>query len=110
VTQSAETIIQRNLGIIQTNLSYVREFMTRWAGVFTWHEPMAGPIAFARLCTGSAVTFCEEVVLESGVLLVPSTLFDFGDRHLRWGLGRLSFHEGLSVLDKHLDSNLKNLS
>lgn len=108
--KNAETIIQRNLGIIQTNLAYVREFMTRRADVFTWHEPMAGPIAFARLRTGSAVTFCEEVVLESGVLLVPSTLFDFSDSHLRWGLGRLNFREGLSVLDKHLIINLKILS
>jgi len=106
----AETIIQRNLGIIQTNLAHVREFMIRWEDVFIWHEPMAGPIAFARLRKGSAVTFCEEVVLESGVLLVPSTLFDFGDSHLRWGLGRLNFREGLSVLDKHLIINLKILS
>jgi aspartate/methionine/tyrosine aminotransferase len=105
----AETIIQRNLGIIQANLAHVREFMIRREDVFAWHEPMAGPIAFARLRTGSAVTFCEEVVLESGVLLVPSTLFDFGDSHLRWGLGRLNFREGLSVLDKHLDVNFNNL-
>ncbi len=106
----AETIIQRNLGIIQANLAHVREFMIRREDVFAWHEPMAGPIAFVRLRTGSAVTFCEEVVLESGVLLVPSTLFDFGDRHLRWGLGRLNFREGLSVLDKHLDTNFNILS
>lgn len=100
----AETIIQRNLGIIQTNLTHIREFMIRREDLFAWHEPIAGPIAFARLRNGSAVRFCEEVVLESGVLLVPSTLFDFGDSHLRWGLGRLNFREGLSVLDKHLDA------
>jgi aspartate/methionine/tyrosine aminotransferase len=106
--QHAETIIQRNLGVIQTNLAHVREFMPRRAGVFAWREPMAGPIAFARLREGSAVAFCEEVVRSSGVLLVPSTLFDFGDSHLRWGLGRLGFPEGLSVLDEHLSLNLKN--
>jgi aspartate/methionine/tyrosine aminotransferase len=104
----AETIIQRNLGIIQTNLAHVREFMPRWAGVFTWREPVAGPIAFARLRQGSAAAFCEEVVRSSGVLLAPSTLFDFGDSHLRWVLGRLSFPEGLSVLDEHFSLNLKN--
>jgi aspartate/methionine/tyrosine aminotransferase len=106
----AETIIQRNLDIIQTNLAHVREFMGRREDVFAWNEPMAGPIAFARLRKGSAVTFCEEVVLESGVLLVPSTLFDFGDSHLRWGLGRLNLREGLSVLDNHLNINLKIFS
>jgi aspartate/methionine/tyrosine aminotransferase len=108
--KQAEAIIQRNLGIIQTNLAHVREFMTRRRGTFAWREPKAGPIAFGRLRKGSAAAFCEEVVRGSGVMLVPSTLFDFGDSHLRWGLGRLNFREALSVLDEHLGTNLKNLS
>jgi aspartate/methionine/tyrosine aminotransferase len=106
----AEAIIQRNLGIIQANLAHVREFMARRADVFAWREPMAGPIAFARLRKGSAAAFCEKVVRGSGVMLAPSTLFDFGDSHLRWGLGRLSFRDALSVLDEHLNTNLKNSS
>ena len=101
--EHAETIIQRNLGIIQANLRHVHDFMARWTDVFTWHEPMAGSVAFAGLRTGSAVAFCEDVVRGSGVLLVPSTLFDFGDRHTRWGLGRLDFSQGLTALDQYLN-------
>jgi aspartate/methionine/tyrosine aminotransferase len=102
--KQAEAIIQRNLAIIQTNLAHVREFMTRRSDQFTWREPKAGPIAFARLRKGSAAAFCEEAVRGSGAMLVPSTLFDFGDSHLRWGLGRLNFQEALSALDEHLDA------
>jgi aspartate/methionine/tyrosine aminotransferase len=100
--EQAEAIIQRNLGIIQTNLAHVREFMTRRRGTFAWREPKAGPIAFSRLRKWSAAAFCEGVVRDSGVMLVPSTLFDFGDSHLRWGLGRSNFREALSVLDEYL--------
>ena len=71
---------------------------------------MAGSVAFAGLHQGSATAFCEEVVRGSGVLLVPSSLFDFGDRHTRWGLGRLDFSEGLTALDEYLNTKHKDLS
>ena len=102
--EQAETIIQRNLDIIQSNLRHVHNFMARWTDVFSWHEPMAGSVAFSSLREGSAAAFCEEVVRGSGVLLVPSTLFDFGDRHMRWGLGRLDFPRGLTALDEYLNT------
>jgi aspartate/methionine/tyrosine aminotransferase len=100
--EQAEIIIQRNVGIIQTNLGYAREFMTRWADVFAWREPLAGPIAFVRLHEEGAAAFCQAAVRQSGVLLAPSTLFDFGDSHIRWGLGRRNFRKGLSVLNTYL--------
>jgi aspartate/methionine/tyrosine aminotransferase len=103
------------LPYIQANLAYVRAFMDRWADVFAWHEPLAGPVAFARLLERSAATFCQAAVRQSGVLLVPSTLFDFGDSHIRWGLGRRHFQAGLSALETYLmeaqqTPPLKNLS
>jgi aspartate/methionine/tyrosine aminotransferase len=100
--EQAETIIQRNVGIIQANLVYAREFMARWLDLFAWREPLAGPIAFVRLREEGAAAFCQAAVRQSGVLLVPSTLFDFGDNHIRWGLGRRDFQNGLSVLNAYL--------
>jgi aspartate/methionine/tyrosine aminotransferase len=109
--EQAESIIQRNVGIIQTNLGYAREFMARWAEIFAWREPLAGPIAFVRLHEDGAAAFCQAAVRQSGVLLVPSTLFDFGDSHIRWGLGRRDFQNGLSVLNAYLaDARLSILS
>lgn len=96
--EQAESIIARNLAIIQTNLTQVRNFMAARSNLFDWREPLAGPIAFARLRRGSAAAFCERLVNERGVLLVPSTVFDFGDSHLRFGLGRRNFPEGLAQL------------
>ncbi len=103
--QQAETIIQRNLTIIQANLQLVREFMASQTDRFAWREPLAGPIAFTRLHRESAADFCEKLVQESGVLLVPATVFDFGDSHLRFGLGRRNFPEGLAALKAYLAEN-----
>ena len=100
--EQSDAIIQRNLAIIKTNLRHVHQFMATWANVFAWREPLAGPIAFARLRQGGAAAFCKEMVNERGVLLVPATVFDFGDNHLRFGLGRRNFPDGLAVLETHL--------
>lgn len=45
-----------------------------------------------------ASVFCERLVRDAGLMLVPSTLFDYGDRHVRIGLGRADFPEALREL------------
>lgn len=99
--EQAEPIIERNLDLIQTNLGHAHHFMADWEDLFGWREPLAGPIAFVRLISGGAAAFCRDLVQRQGVLLVPSTLFDFGDSHLRFGLGRNNFAEGLAELDRY---------
>ena len=99
----AAQIIRRNVDIIQTNLDHMRAFGQRRADLFDWRSPLAGPIAFVRLKGSPASDFCRAAVERAGVLLVPSTLFDFGDQHIRWGMGRRSFAAGLAVLDAWLD-------
>lgn len=47
--EQTEAIIARNLAIIQANLSQVHNFMAARSDLFAWREPLAGPIAFARL-------------------------------------------------------------
>ncbi len=99
--EKAETIIERNLGIIQNNLALLRDFMAG-SDDFSWREPLAGPIAFVRLHRESAAAFCQTTVRGCGVLLAPATVFDFGDQHVRFGLGRRNFGEGLGVLAQYL--------
>jgi hypothetical protein len=42
------------------------------------------------------------LVAEQGVLLLPSTGLGFGDGHVRFGFGRLSFPGALEQLDHYL--------
>jgi aspartate/methionine/tyrosine aminotransferase len=100
---ASDRLIQRNLAIIRENLGVTGEFMERRKNLFGWQPPQAGPVALARLHSGSAEKFCRQAREEAGVLLAPSTLFDFGDRHIRFGLGRSTYGNGLQVLDSWLD-------
>ena len=55
-----------------------------------WRPPLAGPIAFARFHPGDASAFCERLALAAGVMLLPSSVFEWGDSHVRFGFGRTS--------------------
>ena len=49
-----------------------------------------------------AEAFCARILRDTGVLLLPSTVYDFGNEHFRMGLGREDFKTGLAVLDAYL--------
>ena len=98
----AGRLFERSRGIIRANLGLAEPFMARHADLFGWRRPQAGPVAFVRLEEGSAREFADRARRGCGALLVPSPLFDFGDSHLRFGLGRADFEEGLAALEGFL--------
>jgi aspartate/methionine/tyrosine aminotransferase len=97
-----ETLAARNVQIIRDNLALAEPFFARRQGTFRWNRPQAGSVALVGLRDGSAQNFCRRLRAEQGVLLLPSGGLGFGDRHLRFGFGRLSFPEALEQLDRYL--------
>jgi aspartate/methionine/tyrosine aminotransferase len=97
-----ETLAARNVQIIKENLAGAEPFFARWQSVFRWNRPQAGSVALVGLRGGSARAFCQRLVEEQGVLLLPSGGLGFGDGHVRFGFGRLSFPEALDQLDRYL--------
>jgi aspartate/methionine/tyrosine aminotransferase len=97
-----DVLAERNRRIIQDNLALAEPFFARWRSVFRWNRPQAGSVALAGLRDQSAREFSERLVAEQGVLLLPSTGFGFGDGHVRFGFGRLSFPDALEQLDSYL--------
>jgi aspartate/methionine/tyrosine aminotransferase len=45
--------------------------------------------------------FCQEILQEQGVMIVPGHLFDFPGNHFRIGLGRKNFSEALEHVDEY---------
>ncbi len=87
--RNRDHIIDRNLGIIRKNLVLLDSFFENHSDLFEWIRPVAGSIGFVKLKDGqSAESFCRRVVDESGVLLLPSFVYEFGDSHFRVGFGR----------------------
>jgi len=66
---------------------------------------MAGPIAFPRLLQEDAEPFCDALVREEGVLLLPGIVYgDEYPRNFRMGFGRDNFRAALARLDRFLCS------
>jgi aspartate/methionine/tyrosine aminotransferase len=103
--RARERIVERHRARIARNLVRLEAFIVERPGLLALVPPRAGPVCFPRLMTGeSAVAFAERAASVAGVLLVPSTLFGWGDAHLRLGLGRENFGAGLARLGEHLDA------
>jgi aspartate/methionine/tyrosine aminotransferase len=98
-------LVQRNLEIVRRNLPLLDAFIQRRADLVEWVKPNASPIGFVRFKPERDVfAFCENVVRNSGVLLLPGSVYD-QPRHIRFGYGRKNMPEALAQLEAHLDSH-----
>ena len=101
--RARDAIIAAHRRRVEINLAALDAFLAQWSGLFRWVRPRAGTIGLVRLREGvSAAAFCARVVHEAGIMVLPSTTFDFGDSHVRVGFGRENLPEVLSVLDGYL--------
>jgi len=99
-----EGLVARNLEIIQHNLALLDAFFARHGDTFRWVRPRAGPIAFPALHEGDADAFCEDVLTEAGVLLLPGSVYGaLWPRHFRIGFGRLDAPYALERLETYLE-------
>jgi aspartate/methionine/tyrosine aminotransferase len=96
------TLAERNRVIVQRNLPLLDAFFDGRAATFSWVRPTASPIGFPRLLGHDDTrSFCERLVAETGVLLLPGDVYD-EPGHVRVGFGRLNMPEALERLDAWL--------
>ncbi|GAB7015093.1 aminotransferase class I/II-fold pyridoxal phosphate-dependent enzyme [Methanogenium cariaci] len=101
-----ETIIARNRDILNENRALLNAFFARHPDLFCCREPRAGPVCFPRFMgEEGAEAFCDTLVRETGVILLPSTVFGAGDEHIRFGFGRWDMVPALAVLEEYLAKN-----
>ncbi len=99
-----EHLRERVRRIATRNLAGLDDFFARHAALFDWTRPRAGTTAFPRYRGGSSEAFCARLVERAGVLLLPSTVYDAGDEHVRFGYGRTNLPEALATLEAFLES------
>lgn len=101
--RAKEAIIARNLSIIRQNLLIAEQFFAEQQNRFSWIKPQAGSIAFPRWVAGTPVEqFCQDVLDQQNVMIVPGSIFDFPGNHFRVGLGRQNFAEALQRVRDYL--------
>jgi aspartate/methionine/tyrosine aminotransferase len=102
--QNRVEIITHQTNRLKENLQVLDRFMERHATIFRWNRPMGGSICFPRMLQVEGTQdFCDQMVVESGIMLVPSGVFQYGDRHVRIGFGRENFITVLGLFSEYLD-------
>ena len=102
VMRNRNRLIERNLGIIKQNLQVVEGLFARHANLFSWVRPQAGSMAFPRYLGGDVERFCDQLVKEAGVLLLPGSVYDDSRNHFRLGLGRKNLPQAVEKLEQFL--------
>jgi len=98
--QNAGRIIQRSLEIIRPNLALAQAFCQRRPQQVEWLAPQAGSTVFPRwLGPVPLEQFCQQVLEQHGVMIVPGGMFDYPASHFRIGLGRKNLAEALQQLE-----------
>lgn len=101
-------LAQRNLDLVVRNLMLLDQFFAEYANRFGWVRPQAGPIAFPKMLHSDVDEFCDSLVKQKGVLLLPGRLFDDDaepmglEKHFRIGFGRQNMPEALARLREFL--------
>ncbi|MFX1573907.1 MAG: aminotransferase class I/II-fold pyridoxal phosphate-dependent enzyme [Promethearchaeota archaeon] len=97
-------ILQRNLKIIEKNLKILEYFFNKFKNLFKWIKPKASSIAFPRILTDESIDdFCLELLRKKSILLMPSSKYDYGDKHFRIGFGRMNMDQGLLKLEEFIE-------
>ena len=97
-----KALVDRTQKIIAENLNLLDKFFDGFAASFAWQRPKAGAIGFPRLIEEDVEVFCDALVKDAGVLLLPGTVYDDTGNHFRIGFGRSNFGEAIGRLEDFL--------
>lgn len=101
--EKREEIISRQRRRLENNLNILESFCINHGDVFSLNRPKGGSICFPRLILNDdAESFCRHLVSEANIMLVPSSIFGFGNHHVRIGFGRDEFSLALNELACYL--------
>jgi aspartate/methionine/tyrosine aminotransferase len=106
--RARDQVLARNRGIVAANLPLLDAFFERWAGIFEWVRPRGGTIGFPRLASDVPIDrFAEDLVRDTGVLLMPGSVFGDGDNHFRIGFGRTNLPQALERFETYAARTLR---
>lgn len=106
--KARDRVMARNTAIVAANIKLLDGFFERWAGTFEWVRPLGGSIGFAHMLADVPVDrFTEDLVRDTGVLILPGTLFDDGGNHFRLGFGRNNMPQALERLESYAARTLR---
>ncbi|WP_041917654.1 aminotransferase class I/II-fold pyridoxal phosphate-dependent enzyme [Dehalococcoides mccartyi] len=104
--RNKNTIVSDQMKQLNRNLKLLEGFMDRHKTNFSWVKPKAGSVCFPRLNKAtSCMDFCHQILEKTGIMLLPSEVYDYGQSHFRIGFGRANFPEVLQAFENCLTGN-----
>ena len=106
--RNKKSIIDQQTERVRRNIAVLESFISKHQDRFTWNRPIGGSICFPRMLgIDNTYLFCEQLVQETGIMLAPSRVFQYGDHHVRIGFGRENLPEVLNQFAEYLDQFLQ---
>ncbi len=104
--KQVDTIVERNLNIINQNHELFSEFFANFKEFFNYIPPKAGSVAFPCFKSDSSFEqFYIDLAREKNVLLLPGSTFNYPNRYFRIGFGRKGVAGALDLLSEFINSS-----
>ena len=101
--RAKDFILTRNRAILLKNLDQLDQFFERQSTRVTWVRPQCGTVAFPKLLLPISIdAFVEQLVSETGVLIMPESVFETKGNFFRIGFGRKNMPEVLQRFEAFL--------
>lgn len=101
--RAKDRILKRNREIILQNIAILDEFVDRHSNSIRWIRPESGTTAFLELLLPISVDqFTTQLVEETGVLIMPGSVYDFPGNFFRIGFGRRNMGSILNRFEQFL--------
>jgi len=98
-----EAILERNNKIVADNLKILDEFFIEYNHLFAWIRPQGGCVGFVNYMGPEHTdVFCDRLVQEKNVLLMPASVYNFDKNYFRIGFGRKTMPESLEQFKEFL--------
>ncbi len=98
-----QDFVQPNIQKIKQNIAHFQSFVERYNIFSNFTPPRAGSAAFVKLnIEGSALEFSDNLVQETGIMTLPSEMFDYDEPYIRVGFGRSNFKKVLGIFGAYL--------
>lgn len=109
--RNKQQIISQQTERVHKNVAVLDAFASRHQEKIRLNLPLGGSICFPRMLgIDDTYGFCEKLVEETGIMMAPSRVFEYGDHHLRVGVGRQNFPHVLRIFEQYLEEYWTNIS
>ncbi len=95
-----------NLNKIKENITCFKNFSDNHDIISSFVLPKAGSTSFVKLSIeDSTLEFSNQLVANTGIMTVPSEMFEYPGKYIRVGFGRKNFPETLDILSQHINEH-----